>query len=200
MQSYYVDERLRDGILVEATFPPPGVGYSAGSLPGSGAELQGMLAQYGHTTALGLIVSDHGAGRVRRTAAGTLMLYSLGREDVRRVLHGIALAAELQLAAGAREVHTLLPGLPPLRSRGELALVTEGRWAASDLKLSAYHPMGTCRMGADPRTSVVDAYGRAHDLPGLTIADASILPGSTYVNPQVSIMALATRVAWRLAG
>jgi choline dehydrogenase-like flavoprotein len=77
--------------------------------------------------------------------------------------------------------------------------ITEGRWTAADLKLSAYHPMGTCRMGKDPRSSVVDEHGRAHDLPGLVVTDASVLPGSTYVNPQITIMALATRSARRLA-
>jgi choline dehydrogenase-like flavoprotein len=46
---------------------------------------------------------------------------------------------------------------------------------------------------------VVDEFGRAHDLPGLVITDASVLPGSTYVNPQITIMALATRSARHLA-
>ena len=59
--------------------------------------------------------------------------------------------------------------------------------------------MGTCRMGKDRRESVVDEFGRAHDLPGLVITDASVLPGSTYVNPQITIMALATRSARHLA-
>jgi choline dehydrogenase-like flavoprotein len=54
-------------------------------------------------------------------------------------------------------------------------------------------------MGADPRSSVVDERGRAHDLPGLVIADASTLPGSTFVNPQITIMALAARSAKHLA-
>jgi choline dehydrogenase-like flavoprotein len=46
---------------------------------------------------------------------------------------------------------------------------------------------------------VVDEFGRAHDVPGLVITDASILPGSTYVNPQITIMALAARSARHLA-
>jgi choline dehydrogenase-like flavoprotein len=127
------------------------------------------------------------------------MLYSLDRRDVDKTLAGIALAAEVLLAAGAREVHTLLPGLPPVRSRADLRNVADGRWRAGDLKLSAYHPMGTARMGDDPRSSVVDCSGRSHDVAGLWIADASILPGSTYVNPQITIMALATRVGRALA-
>jgi len=44
-----------------------------------------------------------------------------------------------------------------------------------------------------------DEYGRAHDVPGLVITDASVLPGSTYVNPQITIMALAARSARHIA-
>ncbi|MFQ5409330.1 MAG: GMC family oxidoreductase, partial [Anaerolineales bacterium] len=98
-------------------------------------------------------------------------------------------------AGGAREVYPGLPGLSVLRSAAEVEYVTSGRWRASDLKLSAYHPMGTCRMGADPRASVTDGWGRVHGAPGLYVADASLMPGSTAVNPQITIMALATRVA-----
>ncbi|TME18226.1 MAG: hypothetical protein E6I70_08975 [Chloroflexi bacterium] len=194
-----MDEKLREGVLLEATYPPPGVGYSAGGLPEVGLPLKDMLARYRQTAACGLIISDSGSGRVRAGPGGPLLLYSLDPRDTAKTLAGIALAAEVYLAAGAKEVHTLLPGLPPVRSRADLRGIIEGRWRASDLKLSAYHPMGTCRLGADARSSVVDEYGNAWDVPGLVLADASILPGSTAVNPQITIMALATRVARRLA-
>ena len=200
MQSYYVDERLREGILVEATYPPPGVGYSAGGVGGKGRDLKDFLGRYPQTAAAGLIISDTGTGRVRATPGGGLLItYDLHPDDVRKTLEGIRLTSEVYLAAGAREVHTLLPGLPAVRTREDLSRITEGRWGGADLKLSAYHPMGTCRMGKDARSSVVDEYGRAHDVPGLVIADASVLPGSTYVNPQITIMALAARSARHLA-
>jgi choline dehydrogenase-like flavoprotein len=200
MQSYYVDERLRDGILLEATYPPPGVGYSAGGVGGKGTDLKEMLSRYRQTAAAGLIISDTGSGRIRSVPAGGLLIsYDLHPDDLRKTLEGISLAAEIYLAAGADEVHTLLPGMPPVRKREDLAGITGGRWTAADLKLSAYHPMGTCRMGSDPRTSVVDEHGRSHDVPGLVIADASVLPGSTFVNPQITIMALVARNSRHLA-
>jgi choline dehydrogenase-like flavoprotein len=59
--------------------------------------------------------------------------------------------------------------------------------------------MGTARMGADPRTSVVGPGGETHDVPGLYVADASLLPTSLSVNPMVTIMACARRVATGLA-
>ncbi|HSS93827.1 MAG TPA: GMC family oxidoreductase N-terminal domain-containing protein [Candidatus Dormibacteraeota bacterium] len=200
MQSYYVDEKLRDGILLEATYPPPGVGYSAGGVGGKGSDVKEVLARYRQTAAAGLIISDTGTGRVRVTPGGAFLItYDMHPDDVRKTLEGIRLATDIYLAAGAQEVHTLLPGMPAVRKREELSSITEGKWTAADLKLSAYHPMGTCRMGKDARTSVVDEFGLAHDLPGLAIMDASVLPGSTYVNPQITIMALATRSARHLA-
>ena len=54
-------------------------------------------------------------------------------------------------------------------------------------------------MGSYPATSVVDSWGRVWDVPGLWVLDASILPSSTHVNPQITIMALAARGAAHLA-
>jgi choline dehydrogenase-like flavoprotein len=83
---------------------------------------------------------------------------------------------ELLQAAGAREIWapSLMPG-----------------WSA--------HYMGTCRMGRDPRTSVVDPWGRAHDVPNLYVGDASVFVTGAAVNPALTIMALAMRTAEGIA-
>lgn len=61
---------------------------------------------------------------------------------------------------------------------------------------AASHIGGTCRMGVDPRASVVSAYGRSHDVPNLFITDASVLPGQgAGDSPSLSIQALALRTA-----
>ncbi len=57
------------------------------------------------------------------------------------------------------------------------------------------HYMGGCRMGKDPRTSVVNAWGRAHDVPNLYVADGSVFVTGAGVNPTLTIAALATRTA-----
>ena len=57
------------------------------------------------------------------------------------------------------------------------------------------HYLGTCRMGSNPGTSVVDAFGRAHDVPNLFIADGSVFVTGGAVNPALTISALATRTA-----
>lgn len=58
-----------------------------------------------------------------------------------------------------------------------------------------WHPLGTCRMGDDSATSVVDRWGRCHDVPNLFIADGSVLVTGSSVNPSNTIAALALRTA-----
>ena len=59
------------------------------------------------------------------------------------------------------------------------------------------HLIGTCRMGDDPSSSVVDRDGRAHDVPNLYVADNSVFPSALGVNPALTIMALSLRTADR---
>lgn len=58
-----------------------------------------------------------------------------------------------------------------------------------------YHLMGTCRMGDDPATSVVNRDGRCHQVPNLFVADSSVFPTSAGLNPTLTIQALAFRMA-----
>ena len=199
MQSYYVDEHLDDGVLLEATFPPPGLGYSAGSLPGWGRD-KDLFRLYPRVASMGSICSDDGNGRVRPMGKrGALVRYSLSERDAFRVVDGIARSAELFFAAGATTVYPMLPGLPSISSARDVDRIRNGKWKRSELHVSAYHPMGSARMGTDSFGSVVDPWGAVWDVPGLHVLDASILPSSTHVNPQITIMALAARGAAHLA-
>ena len=57
------------------------------------------------------------------------------------------------------------------------------------------HTIGTCRMGADPASSVVNPYGRSHDVPNLWVCDNSVFPSAMPANPALTIMALSLRTA-----
>jgi choline dehydrogenase-like flavoprotein len=63
----------------------------------------------------------------------------------------------------------------------------------------AAHAMGTCRMGADPRTSVVNSFGQAHDVPNLFVCDTSVFVTSSGVNPTLTALAIAERGAEYIA-
>lgn len=62
----------------------------------------------------------------------------------------------------------------------------------------ASHHMGTTRMGADPRTSVVDPHGRVHSTPNLYVAGSSVFPTSGCANPTFTLVALSIRLARHL--
>jgi choline dehydrogenase-like flavoprotein len=57
------------------------------------------------------------------------------------------------------------------------------------------HELGGCRMGNDPRASVVDRFCRTHDVPNLFVVDGSVFPSASEKNPTLTIMALAARTA-----
>ena len=62
------------------------------------------------------------------------------------------------------------------------------------------HELGGCRMGRDPRSSVVNADCRTHDVPNLYVVDGSVFPSASEKNPTHTIMALAARAAEHIAG
>jgi choline dehydrogenase-like flavoprotein len=199
LQSYYVDDLHESlGVLLEVTSPLPGVG--AVSLPGVGPELKQGLADYKHLASVGLFVSDSATGRVlaKRWWSEPLTFYSLSRGDAARLQRGMAMAAEVFLEAGARTVYTGLARLPTVSGRRGLDRLRDTIVRPEELTVVGFHPMGTCRMGRDAATSVVGPYGESHAVRNLFLADASVLPSCAGVNPQVTIMALATRTAFHL--
>ena len=63
------------------------------------------------------------------------------------------------------------------------------------IRETGWHLLGTCKMGTNPATSVVDAWGRTHDIPNLYIFDGSIWPTSSGMNPTATIAAMSLRCA-----
>jgi choline dehydrogenase-like flavoprotein len=80
------------------------------------------------------------------------------------------------------------------------AWVQRARFKLGQVTLSAAHLMGGCRMGEDPAASVTDPWGRVHGHGHLYVADGSLFPDSVEINPYLTIMALADRVAEGIRG
>ncbi|TDH58868.1 GMC family oxidoreductase [Dankookia rubra] len=98
--------------------------------------------------------------------------YALSGNSIRMMEHGVARAAEILREAGATDIGTLTP-----------------------TPNSGWHLLGTARMGTDPERSVVNEWGRSHDVRNLFIVDGSIFVTSGGVNPTSTIQALALYVA-----
>src|SRR4051794_15219850 len=193
MQSYYVDQWQPQGILLEATFTP--LSFGAQWLPGVGAAFSDRVANFGHIASIGVHLHDRSEGRVGLSSNGSLRLsYRLLEEEARTIQFGIARAAEVHFAAGATEVY---PNVEPVSviPRGKLAEFESMRLKPADLRLEAFHPMSSARMGTDPDNTVCDPRGAVRGVENLYIADGSILPTSVGVNPMMTIIACATHVA-----
>jgi GMC oxidoreductase len=181
-----------DGVLIEATSTPPGMGSMV--FPGYGAELLGWLDRAHQVATFGAMVADRGVGSVLSMRGETLVRYNIDRADIGKLVVALEAMGRLLFAAGAVEVLTGLPGATTVTSQAALQDVLRSS-NPRGLHLAAFHPTGTAAAGADEQLCPVSETGRLRGVEGVWVADASILPSSPEVNPQLAIMALALAVA-----
>jgi len=86
--------------------------------------------------------------------------------------------------------HCVARGREVLQAAGAIDTVAD-----APLRLAGWHLMGTARMGSDPTRSVVNEWGRCHDVRNLFIIDGSIFVTAAAVNPTNTIQALALMIA-----
>ncbi len=201
-QSYYVDEFIDlESNPYEGYVLMPITGFPvlmSANLPGFGREHSRWMRRFDRMGGLLAMLHDQSSGEVRPgTSWGKPEIrYRLSPRDGEQLAEGLVHCAEVLFAAGAerivapysRDPFELEPGadLEIFRRRG----VRQG-----DVPLASTHPQSTCRMGADPSTSVVGAWGECHAARGLFVADMSVFPTSIGAPPQITTAALADRTA-----
>jgi choline dehydrogenase-like flavoprotein len=134
--------------------------------------------RFGHTVSMAVICEDlpEDVNRVEldpelvdsNGIPAPKVTYRMGENTSKMIEHGAARACEVLKAAGAKETVVQAPA-------------REAGW----------HLLGTARMGTDPASSVVNPWGRCHDVRNLFIVDGSIFVTSAGVNPTSTIQALA---------
>lgn len=197
-QSYYIDEFQRQGVMMEGAHVPPDMG-SVG-LPGKGPEHKALMERSRELATFGFLVSDEPSGAVHRGLGGRpFVRYDLCKVDMDKMVLGLGKLAKLFVAAGATKLYLPTWRLPTLDATEDVeARILGAGLKAADLELTAFHPLGTCGFGADGETFPLDCDLRVRGRQGLYVADGSAMPTSLAVNPQLTIMALATRLAWHL--
>ena len=205
-QSALADEFLRGedgyGFWIECPSLLPGLASVA--VPGFGASHREMMTRFPNLGSF-IVLARDGADRgrsngdVRIDRRGRVRIrYELAERDARTLRNGVAAAARLHLAAGAAEALTIHePGII-VRNERDIAAIHSAPTGPNRLSVFSAHVNGTCRIGTDPRTSGVDPSFQRHGTAGLYVADGSVLPTAPGVNPQETIMALATIVARRI--
>jgi choline dehydrogenase-like flavoprotein len=181
-EEFYETDSRRDfarGFAIQTVSPLP-ISFAKHMMAAKGAWGWGMrrvMMDYNHWATFGLLGEILPWADNRVTLAGekdefglpvAKVTFSLHENDKKLIEFGKDKVMEIMRAAGAQEV------------------VQEPRYA---------HLVGGARMGRDPRTSVVDGFGRTHDIPNLFVCDGSILPTQGSANPGLTIQALAARTA-----
>lgn len=194
-QGYGIDELANEGIMFEDGFAR--IELSSSAFPFTGRRFMEVMSRYNHLAMFGAMIADTSRGRVRPAPLGRLPLitYNLNARDVKRLTRAIRVLVRIFLAAGARRVFPGLPGFDEVVGLDDLHRMARTSFRAAELELIAFHPLGTARLGADPARSFLRPDHQAHEYPGLFVTDGSAVPGPLGVNPQVTIMALATRAA-----
>ncbi|MGP0049787.1 MAG: GMC family oxidoreductase N-terminal domain-containing protein [Solirubrobacteraceae bacterium] len=163
------------GFVVEAATVQDPIGFATAlcdehDRPLWGQELVDALRSYRYFTGLLTLVNDENTGTAWVDHAGRdRFTVDFNERERRRIERSLEFAREVLHASGARRVfHT------PVLST---------------------HVQGGCRMGSDPERSVVNAHGESHDIRRLFVGDGSVVPRTLSVNPSLTIMALASRLA-----
>ncbi len=196
-QGYCIDSLHREGILFLHAGLPLDTGAVA--VPYIGEKFSDVMSDYEHTAWFGAMIEDSPSGRVFLFRGRPLVFYWLKRREIELLKKGVVTLSRIFLHAGAKYVFPPVRGIDELHSMRELDYLIHRRISARDFRaIVAFHPLGTCRMGIDPATSVVNTSHETWDIKNLYICDGSIVPTSIAVNPQETIMALATRAAEKI--
>lgn len=178
---------VMEGIFTPRSAVPP-------ILAVAGRDADTWLGDMDHTATFGLMLRERGHGSIQWRAGWPLLRYQLGREDALDIGRGILLIGETFFAAGARKL--LLPAVAMAnqpKTLADLRKLSPEDFSPTRLIASGFHPQGTAGMGR-----VVDTQLRL--TPHVSVCDASVLPDTPGVNPQMTLMALSLRLAERLVG
>lgn len=189
---YFVD--AGGGLLLESWFHYPGT--LAIAVPGWLDEHAATMRSYGQLASAAVVVPTQPSGRL---GLFTDVVLGLDHDELERMKQGVVELAALFLANN--EVNTVLPStadpLPIRRAQqdADVARFRQQVTAPAQLNLGTAHPQGGNRIGKRPGSSVVDPSFRVHDIPNLFVTDASVFPAGCGVNPQLTVMALASLAA-----
>jgi choline dehydrogenase-like flavoprotein len=169
----------QESFVVEGTTIQDPVSFTESLVDDRGRPLWGrrlatVARDYRHWAGLLVMAGDENTGVIELGPGGDAVISKrFSPMERARLDDGRAFAVAALRASGAREVV----------------------WSG----LSTSHVQGSAPMGGDPVRSVVDPAGRSHDVAGLYVGDGSLIPASLSVNPSLTIMALAAKVAHHIA-
>jgi choline dehydrogenase-like flavoprotein len=198
-KSFFVDRAAEEGYVLETCMYFPFV--TAKNLTGFGAGHSALMAAFPRLQMILVLACDKAVAENRVTvdrAGKPVIHYRFTPPVIESMVRATRAAARIFFAAGAVRVHAPSAD-PPLVEAWEDDRLDERiharHFRTGTISISAAHLMGGCSMGGSAADSVTDVRGRIHGRPWLRVADASLFPDALEINPYLTIMALADRVA-----
>jgi len=190
-QSYHVSEFLPDFMLEGASMVQP---VAAMALKSIGKEFSELMQNYDKLSMFGALIRDSSRGRVLKDGH---VLYSCNRDDMNKIRRSIQkLVQLLEHTNNVKEIYPFVNGVHKIgRNHCHIKYKRINGLAQGDITISAYHPLGTCRMGTSADNSVVDDEFRVWGTKNLYVVDGSVFPSSTGFNPQLTIMSMGLMAA-----
>ena len=180
----------------------------------SGLDFKLATLRYRHLAGFISLARDRDTGRVYPdpTTGRPTVDYTPSPFDAGHALEGLIGLAKILYIAGATEIRPFLPGVEPFFRTAPVpgtpdlgvtnpefvAWLATIRAAGNKPPLAPFtsaHQMGTCRMSSHPGAGVVDPKGRVWERENLYVADASVFPSASGVNPMITTMAIADMIA-----
>jgi choline dehydrogenase-like flavoprotein len=199
-QSYYVDEFIDlekdpdSGYILMPVYGFPVL--SATQIPGFGAEHFEIMRNFHRMVGILVLMHDQSSGEVTLDRKGRPSItYTVNEKEQRLFVEGMKHCAEILFASGAKKV--LAPYHKPLwlQPGDSLDAFDQRGVRHGEIIIASTHPQSTCKMGEDPKRSVVDSYCRSHDVKNLFVCDMSVFPGSLGAPPQITTASIADRTA-----
>lgn len=186
------------GFLVEGIYLPP-FQFSM-AMPVSGGQHEELMKRYQHYAMAGILVRDDSNGTITITDSGVPRVsYSLGQMEIDTIAKGVEVVAKMWFGLGATRVITSHMSMPIIEGAGQIPdLIKAIKNDPKSLLMGSAHPQGGNRMGNDDTTCVVDSNCKVFNYRNLFVCDASVFPTALGVNPQLTVMSLASLVADRI--
>jgi choline dehydrogenase-like flavoprotein len=198
-KSFFLDRAVEEKFVLETCWYFPFT--TAKNLAGFGAPHSTLMHAYPRLQMILVLACDKAVpgNRVSVDRSGKPVVhYRFTPETIEALVRATRASARIFFGAGALRVHAPSAD-PPLLEAKDAAfvdtLIDARHFKTGKISVSAAHLMGGCGMGRDASDSVTDAQGVVHGRPWLRVADSSLFPDSLEINPYLTIMALADRVA-----
>jgi choline dehydrogenase-like flavoprotein len=198
-KSYYLDRAVEERFVLETCMYFPFT--TAKNLTGFGDDHTAIMRAFPRLQMILVLACGRAVPHNRITvdrAGRPVVHYTFTRDVVDAMVRATRASARIFFGAGAVRMHapTAVPHIIERREAHDIERRVDARhFIPGKTVVSAAHLMGGCAMGESARDSVCDARGCVHGVPWLRVADSALFPDALEINPYLTVMALADRVA-----